>query len=233
MNVVHIDIPKRAAQEGRIKGMIHVTGQIAVIAAGILGIIGQHHADGAQFGKIGSHLLDHIVMQHRNGLKNEESPLLCRLDQVFRLSQRPGKGFFQDHMLALFQRFLCVLIMYAVDQADINRIYIGLVKHLLIIGQYCGNAILFGKRVSLRLAVRTSEDCIDRNLLKRAHGKQRVFDDFSCSGNSELHSVSLPSLIALTVTSEIMFSFSCVSGAVRSISTAISSASCAVSITAL
>ena len=63
-----------------------------------LSLICQHHPELSEFGKIRFHLLDHIVMQHRDGFKDETVLFFGKADQVFGFFECAGKWFFKDNI---------------------------------------------------------------------------------------------------------------------------------------
>ena len=187
MDVVDIDVAECSAEVSRVEGMGHLSLEVGVVTRGILRVVPEQHAHPAEPRQALAHLLEHGRVQHRDGLEDIETTLLCECDEFPRLRERTRKGLLHDDVLARLERLFAVREMRAVHEADVDRVNIRLGEQRRVVGVDRRDAVLRGERRSLRAAVRTREDGLPLDGVNGLQRDERVSDDPPCPNQGKFH----------------------------------------------
>ena len=177
VQVVDVDIVEGTAGEVNVKGRQYLPLQVFVIAAGILGVVGLHHGNPAQLWQQLPELGVVWHVQQGDRLKEKELFALCQLCQQLYFPQIGSKWLFHDDVFASQQRLPGIGEMGAVDEPDIDEIYVRVLEKFVVVGIDGGDMVLFCQGFPLFQAVGTDEDSRYLYFLYLLQGKKNFLDD--------------------------------------------------------
>ena len=134
MQAVDVDVAQRAAfvflrEHGDVGA-----GEVFVVAAEMLVVVGVHEAHGADLREDFAELVEIGQVDVGDGLEDEEAALARQGEELGGLLHRGGEGFLQEDVLAGQERLLRGVEMERVGQGHVDEVDVGPGEHLRVVG---------------------------------------------------------------------------------------------------
>ena len=133
IEIIDIEVIERASAGCQIKGRGDIPLEVPVVAAGILAVIGLHHADAADFGEKLPHALDDPAVAVGHGLKKEASLFSGKIRQFLGMGCECREGLFHDDILARKESLPAVFVMNKIDDPHIDRVDVRVRQQFIVI----------------------------------------------------------------------------------------------------